>query len=428
MATFNSLQDDLVLCPYSQHHKVKRGRLNIHISKCRRDLRRRRLKPCPFNPDHDAPAEAEEYRRHLATCPDRTTKLLCTASRDDPPYEVPAPGGAKPFLHEPEEEWVVEPGRPINPFKPAVPPIFRTVTGLKPAERRRYYQSLSANGPPVVYVPGRYPQTSSVPTSKPSCNTHGLGKGDSADEEESWDEAPRIESRAVRPPVFQAVQPHSHQATQAQTSRLGTDQAVQPKTSQSCFTLQAEASLPCGAQETRAQKTGRSWVVPQADNAKASQPYSAQAIRQQSDQASCAGQATQEQSGHPWTTKAETSKPYASQASQPLTGHSKPLLAVQAEVSEPCRAQGPAIDSRSDWQAMTGEYRGTRDQALVGQPYGGVATHPTSHSRAVQASANQPQAVQTLTTQDQNALPAPEAIDVDALARRLMGLGSARQH
>lgn len=397
MATFNSLQDDLVLCPYSQHHKVKRGRLNIHISKCRRDLRRRRLKPCPFNPDHDAPAESEEYRRHLATCPDRTSKLLCTASRDDPPYEVPAPGGAKPFLHEPEEEWVVEPGRPINPFKPAVPPIFRTVTGLKPAERRRYYQSLSANGPPVVYVPGRYPQTSSVPTSKPNCNTHGLGKGYSADEEESWDEAPRIESRAVRPPVFQAVQPHSHQA-------------VQLKTSQACFT-QAEASLPCSAEETQAQKTGRLWVVPQADHAKASQPYSAQATRQQSDQVSqsCAGQATHEQSGHPWTTKAETSKPYASQATQPLTGHSKPLLAFQAE-------------------AMTGEYRDTRDQARVGQPYGGVATHPIGHSWAVRASANQPQAVQTLTTQDQKALPAPEAVDVDALARRLMGLGSARQH
>ncbi|KAL1430214.1 hypothetical protein MTO96_015279 [Rhipicephalus appendiculatus] len=415
MATFNSLQDDLVLCPYSQHHKVKRGRLNIHISKCRRDLRRRRLKPCPFNPDHDAPAEPEEYRQHLATCPDRTSKLLCTATRDDPPYEVPAPGGAKPFIHEPEEEWVVEPGRRIDPFKPAVPPIFRTVTGLKPAERRRYYQSLSANGPPVVYVPGRYPQTSSVPATKQNCNTRGLGKGDSADEEEHWDQAPKLESRAVRPPVFRPIQigqPHSHQATQAQTSSLGTNQAVQPKTSQPCST-QAEASRPSGVQETQAQKTGRLCVVPQADHAKPSQPYGAQALatRQQSNQASqsCAGQATQDQSGHPRTAKAEAVKPPALQATQPLTGHPKPLLAVQTE-------------------AVTSEYRGTWDQARVGQPCGAEATHLTGNLWAARASAKQPRAVQTLTTQDQSALPAPGAVDVDALARRLMGLGSTRQH
>ncbi|KAL3256675.1 hypothetical protein MRX96_017131 [Rhipicephalus microplus] len=74
----------------------------------------------------------------------------------DPPYDLPAPGvrqvpvpeGGQPFPSEPEEQWVVEPGHLRNPYKPAEPLIFRMVTGLKPAERRFYYKSLSANGPP----------------------------------------------------------------------------------------------------------------------------------------------------------------------------------------------------------------------------------------------------------------------------------------
>ncbi|XP_075736321.1 uncharacterized protein LOC142776473 [Rhipicephalus microplus] len=111
MATFNILQGDLVICPYICHHKVKRGRLSIHVSKCRRDGRRLQRKPCPFNPDHDAPAEPDGYLQHLATCPDKTTMLLCTQTSDDPPYEVPAPGGAQPFHHEPDEQWVAEPAR-----------------------------------------------------------------------------------------------------------------------------------------------------------------------------------------------------------------------------------------------------------------------------------------------------------------------------
>ncbi|KAH7981156.1 hypothetical protein HPB49_022093 [Dermacentor silvarum] len=77
------------MCQYNPFHKVKSGRLKIHMTKCRREHAPRRLKPCPFTKDHMAPANAEDYQRHLATCPDRSS-TFCTATRDDPdpPFDL----------------------------------------------------------------------------------------------------------------------------------------------------------------------------------------------------------------------------------------------------------------------------------------------------------------------------------------------------
>ncbi|KAH7981158.1 hypothetical protein HPB49_022095 [Dermacentor silvarum] len=77
------------MCQYNPFHKVKSGRLKIHMTKCRREHAPRRLKPCPSTKDHMAPANAEDYQRHLATCPDRSS-TFCTATRDDPdpPFDL----------------------------------------------------------------------------------------------------------------------------------------------------------------------------------------------------------------------------------------------------------------------------------------------------------------------------------------------------
>ncbi|KAH7938209.1 hypothetical protein HPB49_021743 [Dermacentor silvarum] len=234
MATFNSLQDDLVKCPYNPFHKVKRGRLNIHMTKCRKEHPRYRLKPCPFTTDHMAPANDEDYQRHLATCPDRSS-TFCTATRDDPdpPFDIPAPGGAKPFVPEPEEQWDVGPsssGRPVDPFQPAVPPIFRTVQGMKPAERRRHYQSLNASGPPVVYVPGQYPQMEVAPM--PRYYVPGLENRYRASEQGERvrnlaDVLLDDEPGAVQPPTMQAIQTRAVQVTQPQTVQARQHRAAQ---------------------------------------------------------------------------------------------------------------------------------------------------------------------------------------------------------
>ncbi|KAL3177275.1 hypothetical protein MRX96_009960 [Rhipicephalus microplus] len=105
-------------------------------------------------------------------------KLLCTETRDDPPYELGARARrCTAFHYEPDEQSVEEPWRPLNQVKLAVPLIFRTLTGLKPAERWRYYQAPSANGQPMVYVAGKYPQPSTLPA---ACSRRDLGKAPQA--------------------------------------------------------------------------------------------------------------------------------------------------------------------------------------------------------------------------------------------------------
>ncbi|KAH6927819.1 hypothetical protein HPB50_008955 [Hyalomma asiaticum] len=102
---------------------------------------------------------------HLATCPDWSATHFSTATGDDTPYvPVPAPVRAKPFVPEPEERWDVEAGPAVDPCRPTVAPIFRTVQGMTPSERRRHYKSLSANGPPVICVPAEHAQAPTVPT------------------------------------------------------------------------------------------------------------------------------------------------------------------------------------------------------------------------------------------------------------------------
>ncbi|KAH7932030.1 hypothetical protein HPB51_029578 [Rhipicephalus microplus] len=132
------------------------------------------LHPHPKVVTRTRPLYLDERRQHLATSPDRRTKLLCTETRDDPPYELGASARrCTAFHYELDEQSVEEPWRPLNQVKLAVPLIFRTVTGLKPAERWRYYQAPSANGHPMVYVAGKYPQPSTLPA---ACSTHDLEK------------------------------------------------------------------------------------------------------------------------------------------------------------------------------------------------------------------------------------------------------------
>ncbi|XP_037503212.1 gametocyte-specific factor 1 homolog [Rhipicephalus sanguineus] len=183
MATYRTFDDGLVSCPLRPDHKVKRSRLSLHVSKCQAGDRRRLVKPCPFNSEHDAPDHGHEYYMHLMTCPDRSSSFPSASSRDcyDPPYEVPFAGGARPLVPEPKEKWDLESGPTSDPYKPAVPPIFRPVHGLKRSERRRFYKSLLEEVQRTA-APG--------PTTRTKSNTPDFEKrdtGSSSDEEEQWD-------------------------------------------------------------------------------------------------------------------------------------------------------------------------------------------------------------------------------------------------
>ncbi|KAL1468642.1 hypothetical protein MTO96_041348 [Rhipicephalus appendiculatus] len=167
MATFPCSELDLVQCPYNPNHKVKQTRIDIHVSKCRREVGSPCLRPCFFNPDHLVPSKASEFRRHLETCPDRSSTLPVRREDLDTPYVVPVTGASRPLLPQPEEIWEVGPTATYQPREPPVPPVFRQVHGLKPSERRLYYRSLFENGPPEDYAPAKQPKAQvSSPCSK----------------------------------------------------------------------------------------------------------------------------------------------------------------------------------------------------------------------------------------------------------------------
>ncbi|KAH8024772.1 hypothetical protein HPB51_001186 [Rhipicephalus microplus] len=167
MATFASKDEDLVQCPYDPNHKVKRTRIAIHMSKCKKTVGRPCLRPCLFNADHLVPSMKSLFFSHLETCPDRSSTLPGTREDVDRPYVVAVAGASRPL---PESEEIWEAGTTAT-YEPQEPPVFRQVHGLKPAERRLYYRSLFQNGPPERYAPSKQPKAqNSIPSSRQPTN------------------------------------------------------------------------------------------------------------------------------------------------------------------------------------------------------------------------------------------------------------------
>ncbi|KAH9366206.1 hypothetical protein HPB48_016771 [Haemaphysalis longicornis] len=131
-------EDTLVVCPFNPAHKVKEGRLDIHISKCRRECRRS-LVNCPYNSGHLVQGDA--LHQHLASCPDRCSAGQANhqsagAAEADALYPIKAPSN----LPEPEECWDKDADDWEDWRTPAKEPIFRPAPiGARPAERRAYY-------------------------------------------------------------------------------------------------------------------------------------------------------------------------------------------------------------------------------------------------------------------------------------------------
>ncbi|KAL3192275.1 hypothetical protein MRX96_059244 [Rhipicephalus microplus] len=173
MATFASKDEDLVQCPYEPNHKVKRTRIAIHMSKCKRTVGRPCLRPCLYNAEHLVPSMKSLFISHLGTCPDRSSSLPVRQEAVDRPYVIPVASASRP-LPEPEEMWGAGTPATHKPREPALPPVFRQVHGLKPAERRLYYRSLFQNGPPERYAPSKQPKPKdSIPSSsQPTIAAH----------------------------------------------------------------------------------------------------------------------------------------------------------------------------------------------------------------------------------------------------------------
>ncbi|KAL3222872.1 hypothetical protein MRX96_028304 [Rhipicephalus microplus] len=193
MMTFNSLQDDLMICQYSQHHKVKRGLTTA----------------CPLS------------RMGIASviCSD-ITKLLCTETTADPPYEVPVPEGAQPFHHEPEEQWVCRASTVPHSGWLYIASHWSLLWGshwLQTCQAEAVLPVTECERPPSSARDSKYPQLLTVPA---FCNMRRLGKADCGVDDRHWDQALKLESKAVRQPDFGPIrieQPHNQQAPEAQS-------------------------------------------------------------------------------------------------------------------------------------------------------------------------------------------------------------------
>ncbi|KAL3192282.1 hypothetical protein MRX96_059250 [Rhipicephalus microplus] len=193
MATFTYADDDLVQFPYDPNHKVKRTRISIHMSKCKKTMGRPRLRPCLFNADHLVPSKKNLFSSHLETCPDRSATLPVIREDVDRPYVVPVAGASRP-LPESKEIWEAGTAATYEPQEPAVPPVFRQVHGLKPAERRLHYRSLFQNGPPERYAPSKQPKAQdSIPSSsQPTIAVHAQAETRQPHGAQSQDHHPQV--------------------------------------------------------------------------------------------------------------------------------------------------------------------------------------------------------------------------------------------
>ncbi|KAL3192283.1 hypothetical protein MRX96_059251 [Rhipicephalus microplus] len=222
MATFTYADDDLVQCPYDPNHKVKRTRISIHMSKCKKTVGRPCLRPCLFNGDHLVPSMKSLFIHHLETCPDRSSILPVRREDLDRPYVFPVTGASRP-LPEPEEMWDAGNLATYTPWEPAVPPVFRQVHGLKPAERRLYYRSLFQNGLPERYAPSKHlkAQDSIPSSSQPTIAVHAQAETRQPHGAQTQDDHPQF---------VHAVQGNQRFGGQASPTRVGTSADPYPKT------------------------------------------------------------------------------------------------------------------------------------------------------------------------------------------------------
>ncbi|XP_075546782.1 uncharacterized protein LOC142579973 isoform X2 [Dermacentor variabilis] len=144
MATYQYRQEPLTTCPYNPAHQVKLGRLQIHITKCKKAHLDKDMKQCPFSAEHVV--HASELMHHIYTCPLNTTveRFLTASEKDKPTGNVALPPAAEDVPT--EENWDEEISGSTSLEdkipRPSVAPVFVNVQAMAPAERRHYYASL----------------------------------------------------------------------------------------------------------------------------------------------------------------------------------------------------------------------------------------------------------------------------------------------
>ncbi|XP_061391645.1 gametocyte-specific factor 1 homolog [Musca vetustissima] len=130
----NVHMQDIMECPYEKHHQILRSRMQVHLTRCRKNHTNVKKVTCPFNVTHILNEPELEF--HISSCPGRTSfehfrnTVEVPISRTVPP---PMP------KYESEENWDDENVPSYNPQAYAAnADVLRSIQGAPPSQRKAF--------------------------------------------------------------------------------------------------------------------------------------------------------------------------------------------------------------------------------------------------------------------------------------------------
>ncbi|XP_055844941.1 gametocyte-specific factor 1 homolog [Episyrphus balteatus] len=128
-------ENEEVICPYDIVHIIKRGRMQGHLMKCRRNYKNVPLVECPFNITHRI--NKPELDWHVQICPDRKSFENFKFTVAPNSRSIPSPVNVMPEI-ETTENWDDEEDVPTYDPKAyaANAPVLRLCQNAPPLERK----------------------------------------------------------------------------------------------------------------------------------------------------------------------------------------------------------------------------------------------------------------------------------------------------
>ncbi|XP_075155477.1 gametocyte-specific factor 1 homolog isoform X2 [Haematobia irritans] len=139
MVEYTSMENadiqDLLSCPYDKHHQILRSRMQVHLTRCRKNHLNEKKVTCPFNVTHVLNEPELEF--HVTVCTERKTfehfrNEVKAPTRPIIPPSVP--------LCDSEENWDNDEDVPsYNPQAYAAKAdVIRTIQGVPPSQRKAF--------------------------------------------------------------------------------------------------------------------------------------------------------------------------------------------------------------------------------------------------------------------------------------------------
>uniref|UniRef100_A0A1I8P0Y6 CHHC U11-48K-type domain-containing protein n=1 Tax=Stomoxys calcitrans TaxID=35570 RepID=A0A1I8P0Y6_STOCA len=130
----NAETQDMIECPYDKHHQILRTRMQVHLSRCRRNHTNVKKTTCPFNVTHVLNEPELEF--HVSVCTERKSlehfrNVVNAPTKPTIPPPMP--------VYESEETWDDDETPSYNPQHYAANSnVLRSIQGASPAQRKAF--------------------------------------------------------------------------------------------------------------------------------------------------------------------------------------------------------------------------------------------------------------------------------------------------